>query len=96
MEFRVGARGAGDPFVPPRRLSTIRRLPPVQVERLAALVEADGMLTLHELADVPAGEERPGEPLIAVTDDQGDDPALSHHGGALRGHDELDGGVRHD
>jgi FtsP/CotA-like multicopper oxidase with cupredoxin domain len=71
MEFRVAARGAGDPFVPPRRLSTIRRLPPVQVERIAALVEEDGMLTLHELADVPGGEERPGEPLITVTDDKG-------------------------
>ena len=64
--------GAGDPFVLPRRLATIRRLPPIQVERTAALVDADGMLTLHELADVPAGSERPGEPLVTVTDDVDD------------------------
>jgi spore coat protein A len=72
LEFRVAARDADDAFVLPRRLASLRRLPPASMQRLAALVEeADGMLTLHELAEVRTGEERPGEPLIAVTDDRG-------------------------
>jgi spore coat protein A len=72
LEFRVAARGADDPFVLPRRLSSIRRLPSAGMQRLVALVEEDGgMLTLHELAEVRPGDERSGEALIAVTDDRG-------------------------
>jgi spore coat protein A len=77
MEFRVGSRRVDDPFALPRRLSSFRRLtaqqlPPGHVRRLVALVEEEnGVLTLHELEAVAAGFERPGQRLIAVTDDQG-------------------------
>jgi hypothetical protein len=57
MEFRVSPRRVDDPFTLPRRLSSFRRLaydrlPPGHMERLVALVEDDGMLTLRELDEV--------------------------------------------
>src|SRR5262249_32558637 len=61
-----------DAFVLPRRLSSIRRLPPASMERLVALgEEGGGMLTLPELAEGPPGDERPGEALVAGTPDRG-------------------------
>jgi FtsP/CotA-like multicopper oxidase with cupredoxin domain len=76
MEFRVSRRRANDPFTLPQRLTSFRRmrhdqLPPAHVERLVALVEDQGTLTLRELDEVAGGNGRPGEPIIEVTDDQG-------------------------
>jgi FtsP/CotA-like multicopper oxidase with cupredoxin domain len=76
MEFRVSPRRVDDPFTLPRRLSSFRRLaydrlPPGHMERLVALVEDDGMLTLRELDEAAPGNEWLGEPTIAVTDGRG-------------------------
>jgi FtsP/CotA-like multicopper oxidase with cupredoxin domain len=77
LEFHVSPRRVADPFALPRRLSSVRRLtpdrlPPGHARRLVALVEeADGMLTLHELAEAGPADTRTGEPLIAVVDKAG-------------------------
>jgi len=76
MEFRVSSRRSDDSFALPKRLGPFRRLtrerlPAGHVERLVALVEDDGMLTLRELDPVAPGDERPGEPMIDMRDDRG-------------------------
>ncbi|MGZ3679906.1 MAG: multicopper oxidase family protein [Ktedonobacterales bacterium] len=77
MQFRVGPEAVDDTFVlPPALSSSYRRLtadliPAGAVRRIVALVEDAGMLTLRELAAPRASDAATGEPLIAVTDDQG-------------------------
>jgi FtsP/CotA-like multicopper oxidase with cupredoxin domain len=78
MEFRVSSQPVDDPFVLPAALfSSYRRLehdrlPPAHQHRVVALVEyPDGMLTFHELAEVPDIEAVAEEALLAIVDDQG-------------------------
>jgi FtsP/CotA-like multicopper oxidase with cupredoxin domain len=78
MEFRVSSQPVEDPFVLPTVLSpsyrrlTHDRLAPLHRHRIVAMVEYPaGMLTFHELAQVPEGEAMAGEALLAVTDEQG-------------------------
>jgi FtsP/CotA-like multicopper oxidase with cupredoxin domain len=78
MEFRVSSQSVDDPFVLPTSLSSSYRrlehdrLPPVHQHRVVAMVEyPDGMLTFHELAEVPDGDAAAGEALITIADEQG-------------------------
>ena len=78
MEFRVSSRPVDDPFVLPTALSSSYRrlehdrLPPAHQHRVVAMVEyPDGMLTFHELAEVPDGGAAAGEALMAIADEQG-------------------------
>jgi spore coat protein A len=78
MEFRVSSQPVDDPFVLPATLSSSYRrlvhdqLPPAQQHRVVAMVEyPDGMLTFHELAEVPDGDTAAGEALMAIGDEQG-------------------------
>jgi FtsP/CotA-like multicopper oxidase with cupredoxin domain len=78
MEFRVSSQPVDDPFVLPTALSSSYRrlehdrLPPVHQHRVVAMVEYPaGMLTFHELAEVPDGDAAAGEALITVADEQG-------------------------
>jgi FtsP/CotA-like multicopper oxidase with cupredoxin domain len=78
MEFRVSAQPVDDPFVLPATLSSSYRrlehdrLPPAHQHRVVAMVEyPDGMLTFHELAEVPDGVAAAGEALITIADEQG-------------------------
>jgi spore coat protein A len=78
MEFRVSSQSVDDPFVLPTSLSSSYRrlehdrLPPVHQYRIVAMVEyPDGMLTFHELAEVPDGDAAAGEALIRIADEQG-------------------------
>jgi o-aminophenol oxidase len=77
MEFRVSSQAVDDPFVLPTSLSSSYRrlehdrLPPVHQHRVVAMVEyPDGMLTFHELAEVPDGDAAAGEALITIADEQ--------------------------
>ena len=78
MEFRVSSQPVDDPFVLPTSLSSSYRrlehdrLPPAHQHRVVAMVEyPDGMLTFHELAEVPDGVAAAGEELITIADEQG-------------------------
>ena len=77
MQFRVAPEEVDDPFVRPKTLADSYRrlsadqLPANTVRRIVALVEEAGMLTLHELAALRAGDTDPAEPLITVTDENG-------------------------
>ncbi len=78
MEFRVSSQPVDDPFVLPASLSSSYRrlehdrLPPAHQHRVVAMVEyPDGMLTFHELAEVPDGVAAAGEALITIADEQG-------------------------
>jgi hypothetical protein len=78
MEFRVSSQSVDDPFVLPTSLSSSYRrlehdrLPPAHQHRVVAMVEyPDGMLTFHELAEVPDGDAVAGEALITIADEQG-------------------------
>jgi FtsP/CotA-like multicopper oxidase with cupredoxin domain len=77
MQFRVAPEAVDDPFVRPKTLAgsyrrlTADQLPAGAVRRIVALVEEAGMLTLHELAALRAGDTDPAEPLITVTDEHG-------------------------
>src|SRR5207245_3311750 len=78
MEFRVSSQPVDDPFVLPAALSSSYRrlehdrLPPVHQHRVVAMVEYPaGMLTFHELAEVPDGDAAAGEALMVIADEQG-------------------------
>ena len=78
MEFRVSSQPVDDPFVLPATLSSSYRrlehdrLPLAHQHRVVAMVEyPDGMLTFHELAEVPDGDAAAGEALMAIADEQG-------------------------
>ena len=78
MEFRVSSQPVDDPFVLPATLSSSYRrlehdrLPPAHQHRVVAMVEyPDGMLTFHELAEVPDGDAAAGEALMVIADEQG-------------------------
>ncbi len=78
MEFRVSSQLVDDPFVLPATLSSSYRrlahdrLPPAHQHRVVAMVEyPDGMLTFHELAEVPDGDAAAGEALMVIADEQG-------------------------
>src|SRR5439155_8919865 len=78
MEFRVSPQSVDDPYVLPATLSSSYhrlepdRLPPAHQHRVVAMVEYPaGMLTFHELAEVPDRDAVAGEALITVADGQG-------------------------
>jgi spore coat protein A len=78
MEFRVSSQPVDDSFVLPTALSSSYRrlehdrLPPAHQHRVVGMVEyPDGMLTFHELAEVPDGDAVAEEALMEIVDEQG-------------------------